>query len=408
MTKKTTKLYNEAIDKIKNEHIGCFKGMEQPLFLISNQYPGLWLEHVYDSIMMARLESDHLYLAENAIHLFIDGQRDNGQLPFAVMDGNKCDISKEQTMRYSQIQECVSFFSLALEVYEMNKEHSFLEKIYEAGKKWDKWLRDNRMTTRKGLVEMFVGYDTGHDNSGRLKGMSCERNYCLNGVIQDADKCPMNDEAAPILAVDMNCNFYANEIALSKMAEYLGKNDEAEKWRCSAAEIKYKLFEYCYDEADAFFYDVDKNGNKRRFKSSTIFHLFLEKVLERDTDREIIERIYREHIKNPNEFWTPYPFPSMAINDPSAEGHADFNCWGYYTQGLIVLRCSRWMDDYGYSDDYDHVLKKWVDAWTEHYESIKFAQEIDPVTGIPTKSSEWYSSCMLAYIYAVRRLGLLK
>ena len=32
---------------------------------------------------------------------------------------------------------------------------------------------------------------------------------------------------------------------------------------------------------------------------------------------------------------------------------------------------------------------------------------IDPVTGEPTKSSEWYSSCMLAYVYAVRRLGLI-
>ena len=43
----------------------------------------------------------------------------------------------------------------------------------------------------------------------------------------------------------------------------------------------------------------------------------------------------------------------MAINDPSVEGHKDFNCWGYYTQGLIVLRCSRWMDYYGWSEDYD-------------------------------------------------------
>lgn len=40
-------------------HIACFLGMEKPLFLLSEQYPGLWLEHVYDS-------------AGNAIHLFID------------------------------------------------------------------------------------------------------------------------------------------------------------------------------------------------------------------------------------------------------------------------------------------------------------------------------------------------
>jgi hypothetical protein len=135
--------------------------------------------------------------------------------------------------------------------------------------------------------------------------------------------------------------------------------------------------------------------------------LFLEGVLDKNTDKEIIDRIYNEHIKNPNEFWTEYPFPSMAINDPSTKDHKNFNCWGYYTQGLIVLRCSIWMDKYGYSEDYNYILKKWVETWTLHYDDIKFAQEIDPITGEPTKSSEWYSSCMLAYVYAVRRLGLL-
>ena len=97
----------------------------------------------------------------------------------------------------------------------------------------------------------------------------------------------------------------------------------------------------------------------------------------------------------------------MAINDPSVEGHKDFNCWGYYTQGLIVLRCSRWMDYYGWSEDYEYILSKWLETWTEYYDEIKLAQEIDPITGVPTKSSEWYSSCMLNYVYAARRLKLV-
>ena len=130
-------------------------------------------------------------------------------------------------------------------------------------------------------------------------------------------------------------------------------------------------------------------------------------MLDKEEDKEVIERIYKEHIKNPEEFWTPYPFPSMAINDPSVEGHKDFNCWGYYTQGLIVLRCSRWMDYYGWSEEYEYILSKWLETWTEHFDEIKLAQEIDPITGIPTKSSEWYSSCMLNYVYAARRLKLV-
>ena len=65
------------------------------------------------------------------------------------------------------------------------------------------------------------------------------------------------------------------------------------------------------------------------------------------------------------------------------------------------------MDYYGWSGDLDYILRKWVETWTEHFGEICLAQEIDPITGVPTKSSEWYSSCMLAYVYAVRRLNLI-
>ena len=399
-------IYKEASDRIRNVHIACFKDMDKPLFLISNQYPGLWMEHTYDSVLYAAMEPEYVCLAENAVNLFMDRQSEEGQLPFAVMDGNKRADGKS-VVRYNQIQECVSFFTLCLEVYRMNNDTAFLEKAYASGKKWDAWLRKYRMTTGRGLIEMFFGFDTGHDNSGRLQGISCHGNYVKDGVPQNAGTLPPDDGITPILAVDMNANFYGNERALAEMARILGKSDEAAAWEASAAEVKANLFAHCWNEEDGFFYDADRNGNQRKFKSSTIFHLFLEKVLDPVQDKNIIERIYREHIKNPEEFWTPYPFPSMAVNDPSCEGHPTFNCWGYYTQGLIVLRCIRWMDAYGWSDDMDYICTKWLETWTEHFDTIKLAQEIDPITGIPTASSQWYSSCMLGYIYAVRRLKLL-
>ena len=403
---KVKAIYEETKKRIEDIHIACFKDMDKPLFLISNQYPGLWLEHVYDSLMYAKLNPDKVFAAKNAVNLFIDMQKENGQIPFGVFDGNK-HPSGVTSAGFGQIQECVSFYTLCLEVYEMNKDKVFLEKAFESGKKWINWLENSRMTTKRGLIEMFVGFDTGHDNSGRLEGMSCKGNNRIDGVTQNASVLPLNDDVAPILAVDMNCNFYGNLTSLSKMAYLLNREDEAVYFENYAKNVKEKLFLHCFDEKDAFFYDVDKNGNKRRYKSSTIFHLFIEKVLDKKDDKDLIERIYKEHIKNPKEFWTGYPFPSMAINDPSCEGHKDFNCWGYYTQGLIVLRCSRWMDYYGWGEDYDYILSQWVKTWTEHFDSIKLAQEIDPVTGIPTKSSEWYSSCMLNYIYGAERLKLV-
>ena len=77
-----------ALDRIKNKHIGCFKGRGKPVFLISDTYPGVWLEHVYDSVFFAKLDNAYLEIAKNTLELFLNNQKDNGQLPCFVIDKN--------------------------------------------------------------------------------------------------------------------------------------------------------------------------------------------------------------------------------------------------------------------------------------------------------------------------------
>lgn len=392
--------------RLKEKHIGCFQGSDIPLFLISTEYPGLWLEHVYDSVFYAKLYPSQLEIAKNAILIFIEHQTSEGQYPCYYYDSAKIDCKEDEIFGYSQIQECVSFASLCCEVCEMMNDSALTVKVYESLKKWDNWLRKYRMTRNLGLVEMFVGYDTGHDHSGRLNGLSCPGNYVQDGKHMNAGVLPPNDDVAPVIAVDMNANFYGTQKALAKLANMCGRCNEATEWERKAVEVKTRLLELCYDETDAFFYDVDKHGNKRKYLSSTILHLFMEKVLNLQEDKAIIDAIYTRHLKNPNEFWTEYPFPSMAVCDPSCANHKASNCWGYYSQALIALRCTRWMDDYGYSKDFDSICQKWLKAWTTCYKEMKFGQELDPFTGKPTSSSEWYSSCMLFYLYAAKRLEI--
>ena len=390
-------IYDQVINKIKNDHIKCINNMDKPLFLISTAYPGVWLEHVYDSIMYAKLFNDN-DIAVTTINAFIDLQKEDGQYPYSIKANN--------TVGYFQIQECVSFAKLAYIVYEMVLDEKLLVKIFESAKKWVSWLYNNRMTLNKGLVEMFVGYDTGHDNSARLDGMKYKGNCEIDGVKQNASYL-VDCDVAPIIAVDMNCNLYGTLMTISKMAQKLNKSDEQIKYKKMAIEIKENLFKLCYDENDVFFYDVDKNMNKRKYLSSTIFHLFLEGVLDKKDDRKLIDALYKLHINNENEFKTPYPFPAMAISDPNWENHKMRNSWGYYSQALIALRCSLWMDDYGYKDDYDNLLNKWVIGLVNNFENNPMAQELDPITGQASIASPWYSSAMLLFLYAVKRLKLI-
>ena len=57
------------------------------------------------------------------------------------------------------------------------------------------------------------------------KGKSLSR--MVDGERFDADVLPPNDTTAPVLAVDMNCNYYGNVLALSKMEEILGNAKKA-------------------------------------------------------------------------------------------------------------------------------------------------------------------------------------
>lgn len=58
---------------------------------------------------------------------------------------------------------------------------------------------------------------------------------------------------------------------------------------------------------------------------------------------------------------------------------------------------------YGFSAELERLCEAWVTAWTEHFDEFKLGQELDPITGVPSPSSEWYSSTMLFYIYAVEK-----
>ena len=393
--------YELARRRVEDFHIRTFEGQPGPIFLISTTYPGVWLEHAFDAVVWARLNPGDpaaANVARNQMLLFLRNQKEDGRLPFNVLDPALMRARGRAGggVGYSQIQECVAFARLCLETYELTRDRDFLLEAYEKCARWDAWLVTNRMTQKTGLIELFCLYDTGHDNSARLADIPVR--------CPDADgKIPAEADAVPMLAPDMNAVFYGDRTALAEMAAVLGRDAEAQAWREKAEEVRQKMLELLYDPADEFFYDRDRHGQLRKFLSISITNVFTERV----PDQALFDRIYERHMKNPAEFWSPYPFPSLALSDPGCVQDRDGNSWGFYAQGLTALRGVRWMDAYGRGADYDHLLRQWVSAYASDDEML-FAQELHPVTGALSKSSEWYSSAMLLYMYAVRRLGLLE
>jgi len=375
-----------VLDRIHSHHLRTWNGLDGNIFFISDAYPGVWLEHVYDGVAWADYCPEQHEVSRNQVRLFLNWQKPDGQLP--------CYVWATKT-GYTQTQECVSFGSLCLDACSQNpQDTALLSDCYKACAAWDAWLCQNRMTLGTGLVEMFCGYDTGHDNSGRLNGLKYPGNICADAAVPPAD-----DDALPILAPDMNAVFFGNRMALAQMAGMLGLPEEAAVWRAKAQDVKKKLFEICYNEQDQFFYDVDRQGVQRKVKSISITNLFTEGVLDRDLGDQIFER----YLHDPHEFWTPYPFPAVSISDPTWVQNLPGNSWGFYSQGLTALRTLRWMEKYGRANEMEEIMAKWVSAWSQST-TTPFGQELHPITGQPSESSAWYSSCMLYFLHAIRRL----
>ena len=141
-------------ERIEQKNICVFKGRKKPLFLISENYHGVWLEHVFDSILYSELYPEKgKAVALETIDLFISLQSKEGQYPCYIWDGNRSHLPEEKNVGWAQIQECVSFGKLCLRVLDAGWEKSLAEKCYESLKKWVTWQKKHRMTTRRGLTK---------------------------------------------------------------------------------------------------------------------------------------------------------------------------------------------------------------------------------------------------------------
>ena len=379
-------IVKEIETHIREKQLRVLADSDGPVFYISDRYAGVWLEQTYDAVYWADYTGD-TSVAKNQIGLLFKHQRSDGHLPMAV------------TFRggptYGQVQECVSIGRLCLDVYRIDGDLSFIENAYKVLTAWDAWLVANRMHSGQGLIEVYCGYDTGHDNSGRWEGIKYPHR-----VSYEAADLPEGCPVFPGIAPDMNAVFYGDRMALSEMAVLLGKADEAAAWKERAEEVRRRLFEVCYDPEDEFFYDVDKHGNMRRHRTVAITNVLTEHV----PDQALADRIFERYLWNEKEFKTPYPWPAVSIADPTWHRNLSGNSWGYYSQAQTVLRSFRWMFHYGRRDELREMLHTWVWAVTKCRDKVAFGQELDPITGEPSDASPWYSSGLLLYLFAVREL----
>jgi hypothetical protein len=320
---------------------------------------------------------------------FFELQRADGQLPASI---------KTTENGYGQIQMVVPIAATAWELAQLSGDEGLLTTAYAACGRWDAWLRQYRDTRKTGLVEGFCTYDTGHDNSPRWVGVP---NRCPDA---DARKCSQI-ASMPRLCPDLSATVYGGRVALAGMAKALGKNGEAARWLEDAEKIRGLILDRLYSPEDASFYDLDAQNQFVRVRGDVISRVLGEHVLDlaHARDKAIFEGVWTRQLHNAKAFWAPYPFASIAMDDPAFVRPIPRNSWGGASQALTALRAPRWMAHYGKHAELEHLMRQWCEAIMRHGE---FRQQMDPMTGEFTQPDPGgYSPAALVFLSFAHRLG---
>ena len=152
--------------------------------------------------------------------------------------------------------------------------------------RWNDWWFEKNDDDQDGLCEYHHPYSSGLDDS------------------------PLWDAGMPVEAPDLNTYLCLQQEALAKMARAIGLNAEVETWARRADAMAARMIEQLWDEQAGLFWAV-KRGQP--IKIRTPFNLF--PLMTGRLPRPIVERLVA-HLTDEHEFWSHYPVPSVALDDP--------------------------------------------------------------------------------------------
>ncbi|MNL06917.1 Glucosidase YgjK precursor [compost metagenome] len=223
---------------------------------------------------------------------------------------------------------------------------NFLKNIYPKLVRYHKWWYENRDHDRNGLCEygatdgtrIAAAWESGMDNAVRFDKASLFKN--------NASAWSLDQES-----VDLNAYLYTEKEYLAKIAEAIGRRQEAEKWRTERINLKKQINATFYHTEKGFYYDrlMDKSWITAEGPEGWIP---LWAGLADKTQGEALKNIMLQK----NKFNTFLPLPTLAADHPR------FDPMKGYWRGPV------WLDQvyfglnglqrYGYRNEATALLKQ--------------------------------------------------
>jgi len=229
-------------------------------------------------------------LAHDQLRILLDHQRPNGMLPDAVHDDGIITTWDNQTEMDVAKPPLLAW--IVWKIYEVDKDIEFLSEVYEPLVRWNEWWIDYNDQDGDGLIEV-----------------PSTRN-------SDLDEPPIAKSAAGVISPDLNTFLYLQIESLGKIAAVLGENEAARVWEQKADLLLEKMQEYLWDQQAGLFWSHQQG---RPICVPTPYSLF--PLLTGKLSPEVTKQLV-EHFTNTDGFWSNYPVPSVALNDPHLDNQS--------------------------------------------------------------------------------------
>lgn len=277
--------------------------------------------------------------AMNSQRVYMERQWDSGYINYRT--GPYLNEQIEHNGQYTSSAPWYNYQNY--EIYKVTNDKQFLNEAYESGKKFYNYYVSNRDADNDGLCEW-----------GAHAVLECVRDARV--AVWDKVDWPSNFEG-----IDLNVMLVSEANSLSKMAEELGKTDEAANWKRDAEKRTELINKTFWDSETEFFYNVDKNDQDFSFKTKDDLKIqeiigFLPLWANTATDEQA-EKLMK-HLTNPNTFWRRFGIPTLSAEDDY------YNPIGYWNGPIWVqwqYLIFRGLINYGYNDEAKQLVYKVLD-----------------------------------------------
>ena len=353
-------------------------------------YEKIWLET--QPMGGAMYASRNFTVGLNNSLLFMRHQREDGRIPgsIAVIDGTV-------TPQFNKFQG-FCFPAPALDLYYLGgRDSEYLEQLKTTLERFDAYLWRVRDSDGDGCLESWCKYDTGEDHAMR---------YGDAPDPWEEETPPQGCAVVPMASMDVMSFSYSARDTLAQIARIQDDGAAAARWMAAAAQVREKIVAYLWDDDRGACFDRDKN----HLPQSVLTHNTLRCMYWNSLPAPLAARFVKEHLRNPEEFWTPMPLPSVAVNDPLFR-NVTTNNWSGQSEALTYQRAIRALENYGYYTLIPELGRKLMEAIGPE---CRFVQQYDPFTGAPSVICEpgqppqdAYGPAMLSVLeYTARLYGV--